>query len=312
MRWYVLVHQIPPSPPYLRAKIGQRLARVGALPIKNSVYLLPFKPDCLEDFQWIAKEAEAGGGEAVVLEARFTASGEAEAAVRRFQAARQAEYRALTAELRALARPGGSAEAAAGTLGRLRRRLEEIRQIDFFTALARKEAETMMQKVEDKLSRRGGSDRTDRRSPRDLVGRTWVTRRGVKVDRIASAWLVRRFVDPRARFRFVDPKDAVRRAGELRFDMVDGDFTHEGERSTFETLVLRAGIKDRAVSKIAEIVHDIDLKDGKYGRPETSGVHRMIEGIIAGHPGDEARVKRGAALFDDLYVSFEREGRPAR
>lgn len=311
MRWYVLVHQIPPSPPYLRAKIGQRLARVGALPIKNSVYLLPFKPDCLEDFQWIAKEAEAGGGEAVVLEARFTGSGEAEAAVRRFQAARQAEYRALTAELRALERQGGSGEAA-GTLTRLRRRLEETRQIDFFTAPARKEAETMMQKVEDKLSRRGGSAKPDRRAPPDLVGRTWVTRRGVKVDRIASAWLVRRFVDPRARFRFVDPKDAVRRAGELRFDMVDGDFTHEGERSTFETLVLRAGIKDRAVSKIAEIVHDIDLKDGKYGRPETSGVHRMIEGIIAGHPGDEARVKRGAALFDDLYTSFEREGRAAR
>ena len=102
MRWYVLVHQIPPSPPYLRAKVGQRLARVGALPIKNSVYLLPFQPDCLEDFQWIAKEAEAGGGEAVVLEARFTANGEAEAAVRRFQTARQTNYRALTAELRAL------------------------------------------------------------------------------------------------------------------------------------------------------------------------------------------------------------------
>jgi hypothetical protein len=302
----VLVHQIPPAPAYLRAKIGQRLARVGAMPIKNSIYLLPSRPDCLEDFQWIAQETEAGGGEAFVLEARFTAAAEAEAAVARFRAARQAEYRALGAELRALDRAASSGPVPPGALARLRRRLEEIGQIDFFSAPGRKEAEAMMQKVEKKLTRGGGPAKTGGRGPRDLVGRTWVTRRGVKVDRIASAWLVRRFVDPRARFRFVDPKAGDVRGGELRFDMVDGDFTHEADRCTFETLVRRAGITDPAVSKIAEIVHDIDLKDGKYGRPETSGIHRLIEGVIAGHASDPARVKRGGALLDDLYASFRK------
>jgi hypothetical protein len=279
------------------------------MPIKNSVYLLPFQPDCLEDFQWIAQEAEAGGGEAVLLEARFTAAADAEAAVARFRAARQAEYRALGAELRALDPPASRGQAAPGALARLRRRLEEIGQIDFFAAPGRKEAEAMMQKAEAKLSGGGRPAKTGARGPRDLVGRTWVTRRGVKVDRIASAWLVRRFVDPRARFRFVDPKAAVARRGELRFDMVGGDFTHEADRCTFETLVRRAGIKDPAVAKIAEIVHDIDLKDGKYGRPETSGVHRLIEGVIAGNASDPARVKRGAALLDDLYASFQKTSR---
>ncbi|MFN2385237.1 MAG: chromate resistance protein ChrB domain-containing protein [Thermoanaerobaculia bacterium] len=308
MRWYVLVHQIPPEPAYLRAKIGQRLSRVGALPIKNSVYVLPLRPDCLEDFQWIAQEAEAGGGEAFLLEARFTAAKEAEAAVARFRAARQAEYRSLGAELRALDHRA-SGEGTHGALGRLRRRFEEIAQIDFFSAPGRKEAESMMQKLEWKLSRGSGPPKTRGRGPRDLVGRTWVTRRGVKVDRIASAWLVRRFVDPRARFRFVDPKAAAPKGSELRFDMVDGDFTHEGDRCTFETLVRRAGIQDPAVAKIAEIVHDIDLKDGKYGRPETTGIHRLIEGVIAAHASDPARVKRGAALLDDLYASYQKPAR---
>ena len=132
----------------------------------------------------------------------------------------------------------------------------------------------------------------------------WVTRRGVKVDRIASAWLVRRFVDPAARFRFVDPDGGAARGGELRFDMAGGDFTHEGDRCTFEMLLGSIGTKDAALSAVAEVVHDIDLKDGKYGRPETAGVRQLVEGIVAGHPGDEDRLERGFALFDDLYASF--------
>jgi hypothetical protein len=307
MRWYVLVHQLPPRPPYLRAKIGQRLARVGALPIKNSIYLLPRKADCLEDFQWIASEAQAGGGEAHVLEAAFTDAGASDALRRRFQSARRADYRKLAAEVRRV--DGGrptSPEGIAANLARSRRRLEEIRRIDYFHAPGRKEVESMMRHLEGRLHRDGGEGRTGgggHPAP-DLVGKTWVTRRGVKVDRIASAWLVRRFVDPRARFRFVDPKTSKGRPGELRFDMVGGDFTHEGDHCTFETLVSRAGIRDKAVGRIAEIVHDIDLKDGKFGRPETSGIQRLIEGLIAAHSTDKARLERGSALFDDLYASF--------
>ena len=112
------------------------------------------------------------------------------------------------------------------------------------------------------------------------------------------------FREAAAQFRFVDPKLPRGEGDELRFDMVDGDFTHEGNRCTFEVLVSRAGIRDRAVARIAQIVHDIDLKDAKYGRPETSGVARVIDGIIAAHSEDGDRLGRGAALFDDLYASF--------
>lgn len=163
----------------------------------------------------------------------------------------------------------------------------------------------MLERAEGKGVRNGG-ERGGRRP--DLTGKTWVTRRGVKIDRIASAWLVRRFLDPAARFRFVDPAGNEKRRGELRFDMVGGDFTHEGDRCTFETLRKEARLDDPGLTPIAEIVHDIDLKDGKYGRPEASGVKQLLEGVLHAHAADEERLERGFALFDDLYASFRRGG----
>ena len=149
-----------------------------------------------------------------------------------------------------------------------------------------------------------GSKGTGRKA--DLVGRTWVTRRGVKVDRISSAWFVRRFVDPKARLRFIDPKKEEPRTGEIGFDMVGGEFTHDGDRCTLETLVRRTGVADAALLPITEIVHDIDLKDGKYGRPETAGVAQVLAGLLAANPDDPTRLERGFALFDDLYAAYRK------
>jgi hypothetical protein len=138
-------------------------------------------------------------------------------------------------------------------------------------------------------------------------GRTWVTRQGVHVDRIASAWLIRRFIDPDAAFKFVVAKGYRPAAGELRFDMYDAEFTHEGDCCTFEVLVARLALDDPALRAIAEIVHDIDLKDGKYGRPQTAGVESLIAGLALGHRDDEERLARGGALFDDLHAYLERK-----
>jgi hypothetical protein len=298
---------------YLRAKVRHRLARVGALALKNSVYVLPETDDCREDFQWIAEEARAGGGEAFVCTATFLEGVDGRELAARFRLERSADYEALAAELRRLSsfrrKPGDPATARSeleAGLTRARRRLEEIRAIDFFEALGRKEAETMLRKMEGRLRSKSGEPSPRRGVRPDLVGKTWVTRRGVKIDRIASAWLIRRFIDPAARFRFADPASDPRKPGELRFDMVGGDFTHEGDRCTFETLRLRAGANDPALGPIAEIVHDIDLKDGKYGRPDAAGVRQLVEGLLAAHSSDEERLDRGFALFDDLYASFRK------
>ena len=135
-----------------------------------------------------------------------------------------------------------------------------------------------------------------------------MTRSGVHVDRIASAWLIRRFIDPKARFRFVATPDARTAPDELRFDMFEAEYTHQGDRCTFETLVAQFGLADPGLTAIGELVHDIDCKDGKFGRSETAGLERMIAGIVRRHAGDEARLERGAAALDDLYEAFRGVG----
>jgi len=132
-------------------------------------------------------------------------------------------------------------------------------------------------------------------------GTTWVTRSGVAVDRMASAWLIRRFIDPDARFKFAPPRGYRPAAGELRFDMYDGDYSHEGDDCTFETLVRRFALDDPALRPLAELVHDIDCKDGKFGRGEASGIALVVDSIRQGTSDDAARLERGGALFDALY-----------
>ena len=141
------------------------------------------------------------------------------------------------------------------------------------------------------------------KSPREYRGRTWVTRPGVRVDRLASAWWIRRFLDPEARFAFaVDRSKPV--AGQLRFDMFEAEFTHEGDKCTFEVLLDHFAVDDPALRAIAEVVHDLDLKDGKFGRPETEGIGRVIAGIASPGNADEQRLQLGQGLFDALYAAF--------
>lgn len=140
-------------------------------------------------------------------------------------------------------------------------------------------------------------------------GRTWVTREGVFIDRIASAWLIRRFIDSDARFKFVRARDYQPEPGELRFDMYEAEFTHEGDRCSFQTLLKRFGMRDAALAAIGEIVRDIDCKAERFGRPETAGIALLIRGIADQHGADETRLERGGVVFDDLYAAFRRRSR---
>jgi hypothetical protein len=135
-----------------------------------------------------------------------------------------------------------------------------------------------------------------------------VTREGVHVDRIASAWLIKYFIDPDSSFKFVPARGYVPVAGELRFDMFDAEFTHEGDRCTFEVLVAHAGLdSDRALQAIAEIVHDIDLKDAKFAREEAAGIKTLIASICMATADDEERIARGKGVLDDLYRYFQKK-----
>jgi hypothetical protein len=306
MRWLILVHRIPPRPLYLRAKMRQRLVDVGAVAVKNSVYLLPYGADALEDLQWIAQEIVTGGGDAHLFAGDFVDGVASEAAVAQFRDARNADYDALAADAHAAMKAARSAAAVAELAAahvRLVRRLEEIRRIDFFDAERRAGAEEAVAAIEKRLQKDRKEETRMLKAKPELRGKTWVTRPGVKIDRMASAWFIRRFVDPKARFRFADPA-SPKKEGELRFDMVGGDFTHEEDRCTFETLIGRVGLPDKGVRAIAEIVHDLDLKDGKYGRAEAAGVRMMMEGLMARTDNDDERIDRALAIFDDLHEAL--------
>jgi hypothetical protein len=190
----------------------------------------------------------------------------------------------------------------------VRKQLDEIIAIDFFGADGREPAEGLVSGLEAGLHKEvdavttTGPDSNTSSDP--LNNRVWVTRQGVQVDRIASAWLIRRFIDDAARFKFVPGTGYAAQPGELRFDMFEGEYTHRGERCTFEVLLAEAKLDDPALAAIGEIIHDIDLKDGKYGREETAGVRSLIAGIAATHDDDTERLERGAVLLDTLYSSF--------
>jgi hypothetical protein len=312
-RWLLLIHQIPPKPAYLRVKIGRHLQRIGAVAIKNSVYALPRNDETQEDFQWVLREVVKGGGDASIVEAQFIEGLSDEQVLALFQSAREADYRDIAEEARKVADglprrgppPENRRNEVANQVARLRRRLSELEAIDFFGAPGREIAEGVVSGIEVRMKPSASEPRenaTPKLRTEEYQGRTWVTRSGIKVDRMASAWLIRKLIDPQARFKFVPAKGYRPQKGELRFDMFEAEFTHEGDLCTFEVLIERFGLEDAGLRAIAEIVHDVDVKDAKYGREEAPGVGQVVAGIAAAHAEDEARLDRGAALFDDLYA----------
>ncbi|MCG5238072.1 chromate resistance protein ChrB domain-containing protein [Xanthobacter oligotrophicus] len=315
-RWLLLIHQLPTKPAYFRVKIWRRLQGIGAVAVKSSVYALPASAETQEDFQWLVKEIVAGGGEAMVCEARLV-DGLSDAQVRAlFDCARDTDYSAIAEDARTIAAvldADGSTEKRAearSQSGRLRRRLADIAALDFFGATGRIVAEGLLAELEARTAEDKPMISPSAQPPADpdplaaLRGHVWVTRRDVHVDRIACGWLIRRFIDPAAQIRFVPGKGYGPKSGELRFDMFEGEITHEGDRCSFEVLLRRAGLSDPALQAVGEIIHDIDLKDGKFGREEAGGIASLITGITLSEPDDAQRLAKGAGVFDTLYQYF--------
>jgi hypothetical protein len=319
-RWILLIHSIPPRPNYLRVKIGRRLQKLGAVAVKNSVYALPRSDGAREDLEWVAHEITADGGEASLCEARFIGGLTDDALEQQFRFARQRDYLELAKQARRLVDtlskterlPAKRRAQAETTLARIRRRHEEIIAIDYFGAPGRLELDSLLQAAENQLRPpKHANPRTtpDLPSLRNVRGRTWVTRRGIHVDRIASAWLIRRFIDPEAKLKYVEARGYVPAPGELRFDMFDAEFTHEGELCTFEVLLARWGSEDPALRHIADMVHDIDLRDAKFGRAETGGFTALINGICLEHRDDGARLEAGTVMLDAFYRAHQQRSR---
>jgi hypothetical protein len=303
--WLALLHQLPAKPPYLRVKIWRRLQAIGAVPLKNAVHVLPPSPEAEAAFRELLEEIVGSGGEATLIEARLIA-GQTDGDVRAlFDNARDADYDDIAQAARRLLETG---PASGPDIARLQRRMEEVSRLDFFGAHARQEAEAALTELDRQRYQHPDVSRAepaDTPEPVALVGRTWVTRSGVHVDRIACAWLIRRFIDPDAHFKFVDSRHYDPVEGELRFDMVDAEFTHEGDRCSFETLLLRADLtSDPALVAIGEIIHELDIADGKFARPETAGVGAMLSGVCASTDDDLQRIAVASDALNQFHAFF--------
>jgi hypothetical protein len=312
--WLVLILRLPPRPSSLRVRTWRRLRALGAVALKSSVYLLPAGPEHYEQFQWLAQEAQRAGGEATLLQVERVENLAPDELVRLFQAARERDYRAVAEAYRRLlrgletrARRSAGAGRTAEEAARLARELQRVTAIDFFDAPSRAEAERLRDALAQHLAPRPAAAQgvpTPGPGLAGLRGRRWVTRPRPHIDRIASAWLITRFVDPEAAFLFA-PREAFP-GDAIPFDAVGAELGHQGEDCTFETLLRRAGLEDPRLRELAEIVHEADLRDGKFARAEAAGIDLAVRGLLAALPDDHAVLAHGMTLFDGLYRALDR------
>ena len=317
--WILLIHQLPPKPTNLRVRIWRKLQKLGAVAIKNSVYVLPATEQAHEDFQWLKQEIDSAGGEAAVFRAGSVEGATNDEIVAAFRKARDEEFAAITAEFDGLT--GAIREQARGkhlTAGRLaaheteidklHAELERIAANDFFDAKGRAVAFDAYERCQKAIRTAQGHAGTATSTPTksgtlDVAkyqGRRWVTRRNLHIDRLASAWLIKQFIDKRPRFYFVTEGETV--AGAIRFDMFGAEFTHQGEDCTFETMLKQFGLAEsKGLREIAEIVHDVDLKDDKFHRLEGAGLNAIIDGLGKVLRDDRKLLQQTSILFDGLY-----------
>jgi hypothetical protein len=299
--WLLLLLSLPPRPSSLRVRAWRRLRALGAVPLRSGAYLLPDSPDRYEQFQWLAQEIQRDGGEATLLRVDRIENMPQADVVRLFQEVRNQDYAALAERYRRLLR--GARPRLAEELARLARERDRLGEIDFFEAPGRLEVERAREAVEARAAS-GRVRPTGAAPPLDLAalrGRRWVTRPRPHVDRIASAWLIKRFVDPAAEFVFAAPDQVPPDA--IPFDMAGVEFGHHGEDCTFETLLRRTGLRDRKLAILAEIVHEVDIKDGTFAREEARGIDLVLRGLLSAIKDDHEALAQGLTLFDGLYAA---------
>lgn len=316
-RWLLFVHQLPSQPSKLRVRTWRRLQQLGAVAIKQAVYVLPDSPGAREDFEWLKAEIDGAGGEASVFAADSVGGWSDDELVNAFRQSRQEAYAILAREIeQVLRRAGGRRGIRAPTAHRrlegFRGRLGAIEAVDFYGSAGRDRARTLLGQLETRFAPAGHRPPAQPQAADATTelyrSRLWVTRPRPGVDRMSSAWLIKRFIDSEARFGFVPDRESVPRDS-VPFDMFGVQFSHHGAHCTFETLCAVFSIQEPAVGRLAGIVHDLDLKEALFGAPEAPTVGVLIEGLQAVHADDDALLAQGMTLFEALFRAFEQSAR---
>ena len=312
MKWLFLVHRIQTPGSKERVRVWRWTRKVGALLYRNSVYVLPYSRERFEDFQWLCQQIRDSAGEASLFSATAADEGEDRILETLFNNAREAEYEALVAPLVSLSKrvklAGEGAEfpedqwrTLSKELAGFEKAFSEIQRIDFFGSGLQRKVKVMIDRIrgDSGSGTRTTLPRLKHHDPATFRRKTWATREHIHIDRLCSAWLIRKFIDPRATFVFAPesklPKDAV------PFDVFGVEFSHHGEDCTFETLLKSFRIRDKGLAALAQIVHDIDVKDGKFGRPEAAGLDAVVRSLSDTLNDDHEVLKVGTTILDSLY-----------
>jgi len=308
----LLLVGLPPTPSSLRVRVWRRLRSLGAVALKRSAYLLPDTPDRYEDFQWLAQEIQRDGGEATLIRVQQIENVRPADVLQLFHEPRDRDYRQLAVRYRKLLqnldrKSEGARARTHDELARLAKDHQRTRDIDFFDAPGGAEVRRLEEAIAMR-SRRPETARPEERPTLDLTnlrGRRWVTRPRPHVDRVASAWLIKRFIDVDAQFVFAPPAEFP--ADAIGFDAPGVELSHHGQDCTFETLIKRARLRDRRLARLAEVVHEADLRDGKYPHEEARGIDVAIRALLAASPDDHQVLAHGMTLFEGLYATTARK-----
>ena len=314
-KWLLLVHQLPARPSNLRVHIWRRLQQVGAVALRNSIYVLPNTSEAREDFDWMRAEIAGRGGQVSILAAEAIDGYTDDELQTNFRNARTAEYEALIRQIDGITKRSTSKKgrlsrtAGQRELAKVRERFHALKSTDFFGAPRAADAQSAVERLERVLRKEPITDAVvDRLEPRFFRRRQWLTRPRPGIDRMASAWLIRRFIAPDAKFVF---GSLPAPEGHIPFDMPDVEFGHRGTDCTYETLLRRFAIVDAAVSRVGHIVHDLDLKESRYGLADTATIGRLVEGLRDAGSSDADMLENGIKMIEALYRSFVKEAAAA-
>jgi hypothetical protein len=338
LQWILIFYGVPARPVGARIKLWRRVSACGAVPLKDAVYILPHSPENYELCQWLSGEIAAVGGQCGFAVCRRLENISNDELIEVFNRHREKDFQALQrrifelseriegilkgAELSGRANiSGGGEKSPAARAADIIKEYERIKAIDFFASARGREVKKRIDDLKSglkklsaaKSAKSGKSDKLGKpeaailkRRAADYAGRTWATRKKPYIDRAASAWLIRRFVDGAAVFLFLDDEVFHKKnppPGAVTFDARGAEFTHLGDLCTFEVLIKSFGIKDKTVLGMAEVVHDLDIRDDRYTRPETAGVEEIFRGLAASLDDDATLLKRGMEIFEMLYAS---------
>jgi hypothetical protein len=306
--WLFLLFNLPAKQSSGRVKIWRRLKKFGAVQLKTSTYVLPDEPVHYERFQWLAKEIVDTGGEATLVRVKDIEGMPHAAVIALFNDARAREYDEIAEPLNRLLKDQKArrapAETFSGELDKLRRRFQEIREIDYFQSSRGEDLRRLFQRAETLAAPIQKPAVRPRLQIEDYRGRKWLTRPHPEIDRVASAWLIHRFIDADAKFVFANTPAEFPEA--IPYDMFEVEFSHHGDRCTFETLIERFAIRDKAVLRIAQLIHDADVEDDKFHRVEGFGVEQIFKGWAKQGLSDQEILSKGFECFDALYAQSKR------